>query len=78
MTPRKYEYGSDHDIMFNSIKFICTFFILKAYELCLPTVFIGQKALKNVSESKYLNFSFSDSKCDDCDMLRQMRSLYAK
>ena len=34
-------------------------------------------ALKYVSESKYLGFSFSDSKCDDCDMLHQMRSLYA-
>ena len=72
------EYGTDHDILFNPIKFICTFFKLKAYELCLPTIFIGQEALKNVSESKYLDFSFSDSKCDDCDMLRQMRSLYAK
>ena len=41
-------------------------------------VFIGQEALKFVSESKYLGFSFSDSKCDDCDMLCQMRSLYAK
>ena len=77
MTPRKYEYGSDHDIMFNSIKFICTCFKPKDYELCLQTVFIGQEALKNVSESKYLDFSFTDSKCDDCDMLRQMRFLYA-
>ena len=53
-------------------------FKLKAYELCLPTVSIGQEAMKNVSESKYLDFSFSDSKCDDCDMLRQIRSLYPK
>ena len=44
----------------------------------LPTVFIGQETLKFVSESKYLGFSFSDSKCDDCDMVRQMRSLYVK
>ena len=58
-----YEYGIDYDIIF---------------KLYIPTVFIGQEALKYVSESKYLGFSLSDSKCDDCDMLRQMRSLYAK
>ena len=39
---------------------------------------MSQDALKYVSKSKYLGFSFCDSKYDDCDMLRQMRSLYAK
>ena len=73
-----YEYGTENDILFNHIKFICTGFKLKSYKLYLPTAFIGQEALKYVSESKYLEFSFSDSKCDDCDMLCQIRSLYAK
>ena len=73
-----YEYSTDHDIVFNPIKSICTVFKPKGYKLYLPIVFIGQEALKYVSESKYLGFSFSDSKCDDCDMLRQTRSLYAK
>ena len=40
-------------------------------KLYIPTFLIGQEALKYISESKYLGFSFSDSKCDDCDMLRQ-------
>ena len=73
-----YDYGTDNDILFSPIKSICTVFKPNGYKLYLPTVFIGQEALKYVSESKYLGFSFSDSKCDDCDMLRQMRSLYAK
>ena len=73
-----YEYGTYSDISFNPIKSICTVFKPKGYKLYLPTVFIGQKALKYVSESKYLGFSFSNSNCDDCDMLRQKRSLYAK
>ena len=64
-------------ILFNPIKSICTVFKQKGYKLYLQTVFIGQEALKFVFESKYLGFSFSDSDCDDCDMLRQMRSLYA-
>ena len=66
------------DILFNPIKSICTVFKPKGYKLYLPIVFIGQEALKYVSESKYLGFTFSDSKCDDCDMLRPMRSLYTK
>ena len=73
-----YEYGTDNDIVFNPIKSICTVFKPKGYKLYHPTVFNGQEVLKYVSESKYLCFCFSDSKCDDCDMLRQMRSLYAK
>ena len=73
-----YKYGTDHDILINPIKSICTVFKPKGYKLFLPTVFMSQDALKYVSKSKYLGFSFSDSKCDDCDMLRQMRFLYAK
>ena len=57
---------------------MCTVFKPKAYKLYLPTVFIGSDALKFIKESKYLGFTFSDSKSDDCDMLRQMRLLYAK
>ena len=50
----------------------------QTYNLYLPTVFIGQEALKYFSQSKYLRFSFCDSKCDNCDMMRHMKSLYAK
>ena len=58
---------------------VCTVFKPKAIsKLYLPTVFIGSDALKFIKESKYLGFTFSDSKSDDCDMLRQMRLLYAK
>ena len=73
-----YEYGIDNDILFNPIKSMCTVFKPKACKLCLPTVFIGSDALKFFKESKYLGFTFSDSKNDDCDMLRQVRLLYAK
>ena len=73
-----YEYGIDNDILFNPIKSVSTIFKLKVYKLYLPAVFIGSDTLKFVKESKYLGFTFSDSKSDDCDMLRQMRLLYAK
>ena len=65
-------------ILFNPIISVCTVFKPKVYKLYLPTVFIGSEALKLINESKYFSFTFSDSKSDDCDMLRQMRLLYAK
>ena len=73
-----YEYGTDNDILFNHIKSVCTVFKPKAYKRFTPTVFIGDDALKFTREAKYLGFTFNDSKCDDSDMLRQMRLLYAK
>ena len=73
-----YEYGTDNDILFNSIKSVCTVFKPKAYKQFTPTVFIGNDSLKFTKEAKYLGFTFNDSKCDDSDMLRQMRLLYAK
>ena len=41
-----YEYGTDNEILFNLIKSICTVCKPKGYKLYLPTVFIGQEALK--------------------------------
>ena len=73
-----YDYGSDNDILFNPIKSVYTIFKPKAYKLYLPPVFIGADVLKYVAESKYLGFSFCDSKQDDNDILRQMRTVYAK
>ena len=49
-----------------------------SYKLYIPIVFIGSDVQKYVSDTKYLSFSFCDSKSDDHDMLPQMRSLYAK
>ena len=82
-----YDNGTDNDILFNPIKSVCTVFKPKAYKLYLnPTVFIGQETLKyilnlNIYDLASVKFSptpdAGHSKCDDCDMLRQMRSLYA-
>ena len=55
---------------------VCTAFKPKAYKRFTPTVFIGDDALKFNKKAKYLGFTFNDSKCDDSDMLRQMRFLY--
>ena len=69
------------DVCYGLVLTMTSYLILfkpKAYKLYFPTVFIGSDALQFIIESKYLGFIFSDSKSDDCDMLRQMRLLYAK
>ena len=70
-----YDYGSDNDVLFNPIKSVCTFIKPKAYKLYLPPVFTGSDTLKYVAESKYLGFSFYDSKQGDHDILRQIRTV---
>ena len=65
-------------ILFNPMKSVCTLFILNSYKFYLPIIFIASDALKYVSDTKYLGISLCDSKSYDNDILRQMRSLYAK
>ena len=50
----------------------------RCFKLYCPTVAIGDECLKSVDTFKYLGFVFSENKKDDADMLRQLRSLYAK
>ena len=73
-----YDYGSDNDILFNLIKSVCTIFKPKTCQLYLPPVFIGSDALKHAAESKYLGFSFCDSKQDDNDIIRQMKTVFSR
>ena len=60
------------------MKSVSTVFKPEAYKRFTPTVFIGDDVLKFTKKAKYLGFTFNDSKCDDSDMLRQMRLMYAK
>ena len=55
-----YDDGIEHNILFNPIKSVCTILKPNSYKLYLPTVFIGSDALKYVSDTKYLGFSFCD------------------
>ena len=48
------------------------------FKLYYPTVSIGTERLTYVNTVKYLGFVFCENKKDDEDMLKQMRSLYAK
>ena len=73
-----YEYGITDDLIYNPLKSVCMVFKPRRFKLYCPTVAIGDECLKYVDTFKYLGFVFSENKKDDADMLRQLRSLYAK
>ena len=73
-----YEYGITNDVKYNPLKFVCMVFKPRRFKYYCPTVAIGDECLKYVDTFKYLGFVFSDNKKDDADMLKQLRSLYAK
>ena len=73
-----YEYGITNDLIYNHLKSVCMVFKPRRFKLYCPTVAIGDECLKYVVTFKYLRFVFSENKKDDADMLRQLRSLYAK
>ena len=72
------EYGITNDLIYNPLKSVCMVFKPRRFKLYFPTVAIGDECLKYVDTFKYLGFAFSENKKDDVDMLRQLRSLYAK
>ena len=56
----------------------CFAFIPRLYKLCLPRVHINNVPLVYVDSIRYIGFTFSRNHKDDNDMLRQMRTLYAR
>ena len=65
------------DLNFNALKSFCFAFTPKPYKLSLPCLHINNMPLVYIN-SKYLEFTFSRNHKDGDDMLRQMRTLYAR
>ena len=66
------------DLNFNALKSFCFTFTPNPYKLCLLCLHINIMPLVYVNSIKYLGFPFSRNHKDDDDMLRQMRTLYAR
>ena len=60
-----HHYGAANDILFNPLKSVCIVYKWKYYQLF-------------VNETKYLGFTYCSLNKDDKDILRQMRSVYAR
>ena len=65
-------------ITFNPWKSVCLVFRPAKYKLFCPRVHIGNAQLEYVYVAKYLGFMIYEDKKDDCNMLRQLRTLYAQ
>ena len=68
------------DLNFNALKSFCFAFTPRLYKLCLLHVHIlvNNVPLVYVDSIKYLEFTFFRNHKNDDDMLRQMRTLYAR
>ena len=73
-----HDYRVANDVTFNPLKSVCLVFSPAKYKLFCPRVYIGSAQLEYVYDARYLGFMFCENKKDDCDMLRQLRTLYAK
>ena len=73
-----HNYGAANDILFNPLKSVCIVYKPKNNKLFCPSVNIGSEPLRFVNETKYLGFTFCSLNKDDKDILRQMRSVYAR
>jgi len=72
-------FASSNDIIYNSKKTVVMCIKSKKYrDIFVPDFLLYGKALRLVSEEKYLGCIISDDFKDDCDIYRQMRSLYSR
>ena len=73
-------YGQYHNIVFNQNKTVCMHVIGKRQKWSgsTPSVKLNDKILKFVDEHKYLGHFIQKNLSDNCDMLKQIRSLYCR
>jgi hypothetical protein len=70
-------YGFKHDILYNPAKSQCMIVPPKHYNLIIPSITLNGNQLQYTDTVKYLGVLLSSSFKDDCDIQRQLRSLYA-
>ena len=73
-----HNYGAANDILINPLKSVCIVYKPKYCKLFCPSENIGSEPLRFVNETKYLGLTFCSLNKDDKDILRQMRSVYAR
>ena len=66
------------DLNFNAKKSFCFAFTPRLFKFSLPDLHINNIPISYVDSVKYLGFTFAGAHKDDHDILRQMRTLYAR
>ena len=72
-----YDYGAEHDIVFNAKKSYRVVFKPKTYKLNCPTVSLSETVIPNLNSVKNLGLILTDNLQDDWEIMKQTRSLYA-
>jgi len=72
------DFGSSHDVIFNSLKSTFLVFKPRSFILPVPPVILNTDVLNPVSECKYLGFILNDCMSDESEILKQMKCLYAR
>ena len=73
-----YDYGSNHDIVFNAKKSLCVVFKPKRFKLTCPVVSLAGTPIPNITSVKYLGVILTENLRDDEEILKQTRTLYAQ
>ena len=71
-----HNYGAVNDILFNPLKSVCIVYTPNITNYFVLN--ICSEPLRFVNETKYLGFTFCSLNKDDKDILRQLRSVYAR
>ena len=73
-----HEYAVEHDIIYNDKKSFVMCVKPRSYKLRLPNVFLNGKKMIYVDSIKYLGYIVDSQLRNDCDLKRQLRSIYCK
>ena len=73
-----YRYAVDNDIVFNQLKSMCIVFKPDNFKLTCPPMYLDGATLDYVDNVKYLGVILNHKCCDDNDIRKHMRSLYAR
>ncbi len=73
-----HEYGVEHDVIYNPLKYVCIVFKPDGFSLKCPLVHLGNNVLEYQGKVKYLGMLLSDKLNDNDDIMKQMRGLYAR
>ena len=71
-------YGDEHDIIFNALKSYYVVFKPTRYNLCFPSIYIGDIVINVSNHVKYLGVIFCYTLTDNDEIMKQMRGFYAR
>ena len=73
------KFASDNELTFNAKKTKCMYFCTKSlYDIYVPSLTLNGNILACVEQHNYLGVILCSNQADDCDIYRQMKTLYAR